>query len=287
GGGDVEALFLGDVGGVEAAGDVVGAEAVPPLGVGRAVGEGDGDGGAAVTALDAGDPVVVVGAGPAALAVPGLLGGAEFPGDLEVGGGDGGAVVPDRLGPDGELVGERVLVDDPRLLGEQVQVGGEGGSVGLPVPGVRQGAVEHLEGVDAAALRGQGRPGPRQGVDDPGDVAAVGPLPAVAGVGVLRAVGEAVGRASAALLRGAGGENEKRRGQRRGEHGGSAGVVHGPLPLAVRIRGYESRKTEQSGSNDTITLNNRIVFPTLCDPAAISAPPSRHHRTIVVDGHMV
>src|SRR5690606_26855820 len=150
GGGDVESLLFGDVGGVDASGDVVCAEPVPPFGVGDTVDEGHGDGGAAVASFNAGDLVVGVGARLASLAVAGFFGSAEFPGDFEVGGGDGGAVVPVGFGADLELVGEGGFVDELGFLGKEVQVGGEGGAVRLPVAGVRQDAVEHLEGVDAS-----------------------------------------------------------------------------------------------------------------------------------------
>src|SRR5690606_9448032 len=238
----VESLLFGDVGGVDASGDVVCAEPVPPFGVGDIVDEGHGDGGAAVASFNAGDLVVGVGARLASLAVAGFFGSAEFPGDFEVGGGDGGAVVPDGFGADLELVGEGVFVDELGFLGKEVQVGGEGGAVRLPVAGVRQDAVEHLEGVDASPFWTEGGPGSGEGVDDPGDASAFSAFSAVARVGVVCTVREGI-RVFAAFVGCAGGECKKRRDEQRGAYGWSTFFHVWPLPWAVRVRSNEPRKT--------------------------------------------
>lgn len=217
---DVEALLLGQVGGVQPAGDLVPVQEAEPLGVGLAVLQGDGDGLAVVGPLDLLDVVVLARrARPAAVAVPLLGAGRHLPGDLEVVGGDGRAVVPYRFRPEFELEGEGILFDQFRLFGQQVHVVLIGLPVGGPAPDRGQNPLQHLVGVDAAALGGYQVPGSGQRIDHPGDLTALAPFTAVAGIGVLLAVLPAADRTVAAIAAGTCGGRQRQGGQGRGESG--------------------------------------------------------------------
>src|SRR5690606_8056954 len=138
-----------------------------PLRVVDALFEGDGDGPVVVGADDALDRVEATrGPGAAADAVALALAGAHLPQQDDVVGADRGAVVPDRLGADLELVAERLLAEELRLLRENVHV-----VLVLTtrqeLPEVRQNPVDGLDGGYRTTLGRPGEVGAGGEVDDP------------------------------------------------------------------------------------------------------------------------